>query len=278
MYHLLLLVSLIWAASFIAIKIALNYIDPYNLAFYRFLIATPIMLAIFRPSFRFNFKDFLGMIVLALSGVTLLYVIQFSALELTTATKASILINTSVMFTALLSYTFLKEEMNLKKVFGIFIAFFGVFLVVSNAQLNFTPNWGDILMVIDGLLWAVYTVLGKAMLNRFKAEHLTSYAFAFGTILLIPFALYEGLANPLTFPLPLTISILYLSILCSVFSYLIWYKALNVLQATNVAFFTYLIPLFTAILAYFIIGEEVTIFTALGGALIILGMYFVERD
>jgi len=277
MYHLLLLVSLIWAGSFIAIKVALNYIDPYNLAFYRFLIATPIMLAIFKPSFRISLRDLLKITILALSGVTLLYAIQFYALEITTATKASILINTCVIFTAILSYIFLKESMNFRKIVGIFIAFLGVFFVVSNCQIN-SINLGDVLMIIDGFLWAIYTVLGKVMLDRFKAEHLTTYAFFFGTIFLFPFALYNGLANPLTFEQSLILSILYLSIPCSVFAYLIWYRALNFLQATNVAFFTYLIPLFTAILAYLFIAEEVTIFTAIGGTLIILGMYFVERD
>ncbi len=277
MYHLLLLVSLIWAGSFIAIKVALNYIDPYNLAFYRFLIATPIMLAIFKPSFRISLRDLLKITILALSGVTLLYTIQFYALEITTATKASILINTCVIFTAILSYIFLKESMNFRKIVGIFIAFLGVFFVVSNCQIN-SINLGDVLMIIDGFLWAIYTVLGKVMLDRFRAEHLTTYAFFFGTIFLFPFALYKGLANPLTFELSLILSILYLSIPCSVFAYLIWYRALNFLKATNVAFFTYLIPLFTAILAYLFIAEEVTIFTAIGGTLIILGMYFVERD
>jgi len=167
--------------------------------------------------------------------------------------------------------------MNFRKIVGIFIAFLGVFFVVSNCQIN-SINLGDVLMIIDGFLWAIYTVLGKVMLDRFKAEHLTTYAFFFGTIFLFPFALYNGLANPLTFEQSLILSILYLSIPCSVFAYLIWYRALNFLKATNVAFFTYLIPLFTAILAYLFIAEEITIFTAIGGTLIILGMYFVERD
>ncbi|ADB58881.1 DMT family transporter [Archaeoglobus profundus] len=278
MYPLLLLVSLTWAGSFIAIKIALNYLDPCNLAFYRFLIATPIMLILFRPNLKIRLKDLPSLIILGLSGVTLLYVVQFTALELTTATKASILINTSVIFTAILSHIFLREGMNVRKILGILIAFLGVFLVVSNGQINFTPNLGDLLMIFDGLLWAIYTVLGKAMLKSYRVEHLTTYAFALGTAMLFPFALSKGLANPFEMSLGAILSLLYLSILCSVFAYLAWYYALKALPATNVAVFTYLIPLFTALLAYVLLKEEITMFTALGGILIVLGVYFVERD
>jgi drug/metabolite transporter (DMT)-like permease len=151
MYLLLLLVSLIWAGSFIAIKIALSQMDPYNLAFYRFLIATPILIVIFKPRLILNLREIAKFTILGLSGVTFMYVIQFSALELTTATKASILINTSAIFTALLSYLFLKEIINIKKLLGVLIAFLGVFLVVSNGEVNFKPNLGDLLMIFDGV-------------------------------------------------------------------------------------------------------------------------------
>jgi drug/metabolite transporter (DMT)-like permease len=69
-----------------------------------------------------------------------------------------------------------------------------------------------------------------------------------------------------------------LSILCSVFAYLAWYYALEKLPAINVAVFIYIIPLFTALLAYFLLREEITSFTVIGGILITLGVYFVERD
>ncbi len=278
MYLLLLLVSLIWAGSFIAIKIALNEMDPYNLALYRFLIATPILVAIFKPRLILNLREIAKFTILGLSGVTFMYVVQFTALELTTATKASILINTSAIFTALLSYLFLKEIISIKKLLGVLIAFLGVFLVVSNGEVNFKPNLGDLLMIFDGLLWAVYTVLGKEMLKSYKAEDLTTYAFITGTLLLFPFAFARGLKNPLQLTLPATLSILYLSILCSVFAYLAWYYALEKLPTINVAVFIYIIPLFTALLAYILLREEITSFTILGGILITLGVYFVEKD
>ncbi len=54
-------------------------------------------------------------------------------------------------------------------------------------------------MIFDGSSWAVYTILGKKLLEKNNPVSLTVYAFLFGSILLIPFAFYEGLANPLSF-------------------------------------------------------------------------------
>jgi drug/metabolite transporter (DMT)-like permease len=210
--------------------------------------------------------------------VTLLYVVQFLALKFTTATKTSILINTCVIFTAVISYRFLKERFTYLKMLGIIIAFFGVALIVSNGFENLSqPNIGDLLMIFDGFLWAVYTTLGKVMLNNYSAEELTSYAFSIGTLLLIPFALYEGLVNPFSLSINAILAVVYLSMFCSVFAYVAWYKALSEMNATNVAVFTYLIPLLTAVLAVTLLNEEIGFYTVLGGVVVISGVYLVER-
>ena len=110
---LLLVTMLIWAGSFIFIKIGLKELGPYNLAFYRFLLASPalILLTHFRGKLKpIDTRDLPAIIVLALTGVTLLYVVQFLALIYTTATNASILINTAVIFVAILSFLYYDEE------------------------------------------------------------------------------------------------------------------------------------------------------------------------
>ncbi|WP_456370433.1 EamA family transporter, partial [Geoglobus sp.] len=99
-----------------------------------------------------------------------------------------------------------------------------------------------------------------------------------GTVLLLPFAYVAGIASPATFSTMTWISIAFLALLCSVFGYVVWYSALSVMEATKVAVFVYLIPLFTAVMAYFALGEDIGLFTVLGGILIVLGVYLVERS
>lgn len=278
----LLFTMLVWAGSFISIKIGLREVKPYNLAFYRFALASPILfLAVYlkKRLQRIKVKDLVYFIALALTGVTLLYTVQFVALLYTTATNSSILINTSVIFVAFMSF-FLGEKFTKLKSAGVCLSFIGMVLIISKGKLEFFGSKtfvGDALMVFDGFLWASYTILGKNMLEKYNPDTLTTYAFAIGSILLFPFALFEGIANPFSLSITAWLSIAYLSLLCSVFAYMIWYSALRVMDATKVAVFVYIIPLFTAIMAFFVLGEEIDIFTALGGALIMLGVYLVER-
>ncbi len=280
---LLLITMLIWAGSFIAIKISLLELKPCNLAFYRFAIATPLLLLFIYASGKLqlpNRKDIPAILLLALTGVTMLYIVQFIALMYTTATNSSILINTSAIFVALMSI-FAGESLTKTKILGLFISFIGIMLIFSNGKIEFFTSktfLGDILMIFDGFLWAIYTVIGKNMLKRYNPYSLTFYAFLAGTIMLFPFAAAEGIANITSLKLSTWISVLYLSVLCSVVAYIIWYYALTVMDATKVAVFVYIIPLFTAIMAFIILKEQITQYTALGGLLIMLGVYLVERS
>jgi len=281
LYLVLLATMIFWAASFIFIKLSLREMSPFNLALYRFTIATPLLYIVMRRRISFpHLRDFPALIFLALSGVTLLYAIQFLALLYTTATNSSILMNTSAIFVSILSF-FLGERFSFKKLFGVLIAFTGVFLTVFRGAINFLSSEtliGDLLILFDAFLWALYTIAGKKLLNRYSSETLTFYAFLFGTVMLFPFAFYEGFAHPLNFSLILWTSLLFLSIFCSVIGYLAWYYALREMDATKVAVFIYLIPLITAIIAHIVLNEDVGILTAVGAVLVIFGVYLVEKS
>jgi|Deesub1362A_J573_1020465.scaffolds.fasta_scaffold00018_31 drug/metabolite transporter (DMT)-like permease len=283
----LLVVVLIWAGSFIFIKVGLREIGPYNLALYRYLISAPIMLCIlWKESGGFpkiDIKDLPIFIVLALTGVTLLYAVQFVAMEYTTATNSSILINTSVIFIAIMSFLFLNEKFTRLKAFGVLISFTGVGLILSNGSLSLTELFGrdtfvgDVLMVLDGFIWAIYTITGKKLIGRYSPNTIIAVSFVIGALLLFPFAIYERLINPFFLSLTSWISILYLAILSSVVAYIVWFRALEVMNATNVAVFVYLIPLFTVVMAIPVLGEKIGIFTVAGGLLIMMGVYLTER-
>lgn len=281
-YNLLLLITaIIWAGSFIYIKIGLRELGPFNLAFYRYLFATPVIILYVIAKNKFSppkRSDLSKIIVLSLTGVTLLYVLQFFALNFTTATNASILINSSTLFVVILTVIF-GERITLLRISGIFIAFIGMMMVISKGSFDiFTSKTmiGDMLMISDGFLWALYTLIGKDILKRYDPENLTANVFIFGTLFLFPFAIYEDLASPVRFSTDLLISILYLSILCSVFGYAAWYYVLKKRDATIVAAYVYLIPLFTSIMAHYFLQEEITTFTAIGGFFTIFGILFAE--
>jgi len=277
-----------WAASFIFIKVGLAEIPPITLAFIRFTVAFPVMVLITlltgsNRGEKFRFKeDFVSFSILALTGVTLLYMFQFYSLRYTTASTGSILINTTVIFMAILSAAFLKEKLNASKIAGILVAFFGLFIIVSNLRLdifNLNPQelLGDGLMIASAIIWAIYSIYSKKILQSHSPIIATTIVFGLGALYLAPFTLVE---SPSLTVMRVTwlgcISILYLALVCSSFAYVAWNRALSKVETVKAGMFLYLIPIITTILSHFFLGEEIGIATVVGGAFILIGVYLTE--
>ncbi len=134
LHALLLLVTMVVrAGSFTFIKIGLRELGPYNLAFYRFILASTVLvlLTYFRGKLKpIDRRDIPLIVILALTGVRVLYVVQFLALTYTTATNASILINAAVIFVASISFLY-GERFTKTKAIGVVLSFIGVIMIVS---------------------------------------------------------------------------------------------------------------------------------------------------
>lgn len=282
----LTLVMLFWAASWIFIKFALREIPPFSLAFLRFLIASPLIFLIAlitKKRLKISLREIPIYSILALSGVTLLYIVEFFGLNYTTAINASILINLSVIFIALFALFFLKEKLKKKEWLGIIISFIGVFFVISQGSfLTFMDEEtfiGDMLYIISAFLWMIYTIIGKKFLERKDPLIATTHTFILGTLFLFPFALYDNFLSYIPeISFISWVSILFLAVFCSVLAYVVWFQIIKEEEASKVAVFIYLIPLFTAILANIFLKEEITSFIVLGGALVIYGVYLTESQ
>jgi len=285
---MLLSVVLIWAGSFIFIKIGLREIPPITLALLRFAVAFPILAIIsltdkkkkkVKIAWRKNFYSFTA---LALTGSTLLYIFQFYSLKFLTAAAGAIIINTTVIFMALLSVAFLKESLNKKMFLGILLAFSGVFMVMSGGSLGFfrfepLEFIGGILMILSAFCWAVYSVLSKKVLQVYSPLTTNAIVFGLGTLYLVPLSLTESPLEALLHASWLSwLSVLYLAILSSALAYVLWSKALARLDMAKVGVFLYGIPALTMILSSTFLGEAITPIEISGLTLVISGVYLTE--
>jgi drug/metabolite transporter (DMT)-like permease len=283
---ILVLVSFVWAGSFIVVKTITEEINPIDLGFLRFLIATPLMfliLLIRKKRVHIPLKELPSLSILGLTGVTLLYIFQFVGINYTNASTSAVLINTNVIFIALLSAFILKETLSKKRITGISLSFFGVIIIVlSNLQEeNFNLNniffIGSILILLSALCWAIYSIVGKQLLKKYDTLTVTTYAFGLGILFYIPFIFSDIISTIQKISLNGVIAILYLAILCSIFGYMGWYYALKKIEASKAAVFLNLIPLFAIIMSYFL-GENIAIFFLLGATLIIYGVYLTQKS
>lgn len=281
----LLALVFIWSGSWIAIKWGLTEIPPYSLTFFRFLFACPVIVAITyylegKKSLRITKKDVVTFSLLGLLGVTLVQSFQIFALKYTTAINSSILINFNVPSIAIFAAIFLDESISKRTILGILIYFIGAVIIVINGAISGFQqiNSGDILIVITGILWGAYSIAGKKTMNKRTPLATTSFTFIFGTLFLFPLALFESKFSFVGNITGLGIgSILYLSLLCSVFAYIFWNRSMKFEKVSNAAMFLYLIPLVTSVMAWFLLGEKITAYTIIGGALVIFGVYMAEK-
>jgi len=283
---LLILVSLAWAGSFVAVRLTYKEISPINLGFLRFFIATPIMILILllrKKKTRIPSKELLPLSILGLTGVTLLYIFQFIGIAYTTASTSAVLINTNVIFIAILSTIFLKERFSLKKSAGVLLSFFGVIVVIlaqiSNEEITFSDTFliGCIFVIFSAVCWAIYSVVGKRIIIKYDSFTVTTYAFALGTVFFLPIVFPEIIAVIQNISFNGWIAVLYLSLICSVFAYFAWYYVLSKNEAGSSAVFLNLIPLFTITLSFFV-GEIPTALFLVGAILIIYGVYLAQKN
>ncbi|MDG6228449.1 MAG: DMT family transporter [Candidatus Thermoplasmatota archaeon] len=288
MFIILLLIfsSLTWAGSFVAVRLVYTDLSPLYLGFLRFVVAAPLMVlatALLKKPLFLPKKELPSLFVLSLTGVTLLYIFQFFGVAYTTAATASVLINTNVLFISFFSLLFLKEQFTKKKTAGILLSFAGVILVVYAQMTNDTILvdsmflFGCLLVLLSAICWAVYSIVGKRLLARYDPFTVTTNVFIVGVLLYVPLVMPGVFSAVIRITIPSLIAILYLGLFCSVFAYAAWYYALKHQQAAESAVFLTLIPLFTMILSFFIIGERPTLLFFLGAAFIMYGVYLTQK-
>ncbi len=284
-YHAIAILTVsIWGVTFVSTKVLIGHgLSPVEIFFYRFVLAYVCIWFISpRKLFADNLKDELWMAAAGLSGGTLYFVAENTALGLTLASNVSLIICTTPIMTAFLLH-FVNKEDKLKKnlLIGSFIALFGVALVVFNGSFVLKLNpLGDILTLIAAFMWAFYCLILRRMNTKYSTVFFTRKVFFYGIITLIPFIPF----NPIHFDMeillqPLVISnLLFLGIVASLLCFIMWNSVVKEIGAVYATNYLYLVPLVTMITSAIVINEKITLITIAGSCLIILGVYLAERQ
>jgi len=283
-FLMLSVVVFLWGSSFALLKLGLEEISPINLAFLRFLLVLPFFTAFayFRDKHVFDksfFRDWKILSILGLTGVTLYHVFQNLGLRFTTASNSSLIISANPVFIALLDHFYLKEEMTLKRVFGITLAFFGIILIIGPLRLAFNPMGviGDLLSLGAGLSWAFYSVFGKKILANYGAQRVTMFSMIFGTLFLFPILLVsEKPALPTS--IWIWFLLIILSLFCSGMAYFFWYKALEEVSPTKAGVSLFFLPIVSVLVARLVLLESLDTSFIMGALLVMLGVVITERS
>lgn len=285
------LAIMFWGASFVATKIVLRDVAPLTVIVLRFGLGVIVLACVVAARRQFallHTSDLGWLIFLGLNGITVHQLLQANGLVTTSAINSGWIVALTPVFTALLARLILREPFGWVRVLGLALATCGAFLVISRGEmsrglLNIPATPGDFLMLVSAPNWALFTVLSKRIVNPTRGgvspALMLTYVMAFGWLAILP--LFLGARGWLDFP-RLTVAgwggILFLGVLCSGVAYTFWYDALEAAGASQVAAFLYLEPIVTVIVASTLIGERASWATLVGGAIILFGVWLVNRQ
>lgn len=283
-YIMMTFAAVFWAGAFIAGKLGVNEFTPLELTFLRFLFASIIIFTIMinKEKDWMIKKEDIGIVILTgLIGMVGYHLLFFKSLQYTTAVNASIIAATNPILTTLLAVIFAGEKINIKKAILIIIAFVGVILTLTNWDIsiiyNFSFNIGDIIMLSAVFCWALYTILVKNIVNKYSPLILTTYCFIICTAIVCPFAVYGGIVTKLArVSLVSWASVIYMAIFPSVIGYLIQQISIQKIGASKSSLFVNLVPVFSVILAYFVLNEVVGVLRIISGGIIIAAVILIQ--
>jgi drug/metabolite transporter (DMT)-like permease len=276
----------VWGGSFIATKIALRDIAPLSVVWIRFLIGVTVLAAAVKARGQFALpspKDLAYFALLGGIGITFHQWLQSTGLQTAQASTTAWIVASTPIFMALLGWLFLRERLTALRVFGILLAAGGVLLVVSRGDLAALSLGcfgapGDALILISSPNWAIFSTLSRGGLQRHPAARMMLYVMGFGWLLTSLFFFSgPGLGDLARLTLDGWLAVAFLGLACSGLAYIFWYDALQALPAAQVGAFLYLEPLVTVFAAALMLAEPLTLATLLGGVVILLGVWLVNR-
>ncbi|MGQ7817371.1 DMT family transporter [Metapseudomonas furukawaii] len=284
----LLLASLCWAGNALVARAFHDAIPPFTLSFWRWTLALAILLPfVARPMWQHRAQ--LRQAGWRLLLVATLGICNFSVL-LYFAARTTVAINLTLLNTCLPLATFigagilLNEWPKRRAWLGMIVATVGLLVLIaqgSGAQLiALTFNPGDLIMLAAVIDWALYTLLLRRWSTYFQLPPLVLLGamIVCGVTLLLPGYLLE-LASGQHFEPTVDnfAAIGYTGVAASLLAYLLWNHGIRVLGVAKAVLTNYLMPVFTALLGYLLLGEGLQAYHWLGGAMIFAGLLLATR-
>ena len=279
LWHLLAVgVVAVWGTTFVNTKILYNSgLTPSEIFFLRFLIAyVAIWFISPRKLFANSWRDEGTMLLLGITGGSLFFVAENSAVALTYVNNVSFITSTSPLVTVILGIVFVKSiKATWTLIVGSLIALVGVGLVIFNGSfiLHLNP-WGDLLALLTAVCWAVYTLLMKRVSERYSAVFITRKLFFYGLLTVLPMFLIDpwtvSLATLLT-P-KVAFNLLLLGLVASFLCFALWTVVIERLGVMTASNYQYLNPITTVVASAIWLSEPMTAITYIGSALILIGV------
>ncbi len=276
---LIVLTALVWGVNFPVSKYVLAYLPPMFFASVRFFLASGILFLVLAARGKrsaIGGRDFFQLLGLGILGVTLFQLLWANGLTLTEASTASILLNTSPVWTAVLA-SLSGQRQSARGIAGIIACFLGTFLVINNSLTRLTLGGGTLtgnaMFIGAAILWALYSMLGCGPMIRLGPLKTTAWAMLLGSILLFPIGLMEVRGAGLALvPATAWTGFAFTIVIPGAIGYVWWYEGIRALGVARVMIYSYLVPVFAVITAVLFLGEHFSTAEFVGAVIVFAGV------
>jgi drug/metabolite transporter (DMT)-like permease len=279
---LLALAALCWSGNHIVGRAVAGHVPPFGIALLRWLLPIGFVWILARPYIADDWpviKRHIGIVLfLGLLGGTLFTAGQYVGLQFTTALNVSVLNSLSPVMIIGAGALFFRDPLTWLQGVGISLSLCGVLVIIARGDVTHLKdldfNWGDLIIVFNMAVWAVYSVYLRLRPN----VHLMSFtlvSFIVAVIGSAPFAIAEHFVGiRFTFDWTTILAVLFVAAFPGFLSFILWIKGVEAIGTNRASPFIHLVPLYSAVLASTFLGERLQLFHVAGFLLILAGIWF----
>ena len=281
-----------WALTPVIGEYLIDYnrqLSPYQLAFFRYFLAAVALYFILIFQQKVKNKEILDSLknkwpkyILVSVMSALMPVLLFLAVENTSASSASFLLNSNIILIPIFAIIFLKEKMKKNYIIGIVVSTVGLFLVIFDnnllalADLSLDTIIGNLLAFGSGFFWALYTVFLKKFFADENPILVTFISLLMGSLYLVFFAFAIPPYVNMTLDILGIALVLVIAVLSTSVAYSFWLSLLKILPTTQTGIIQSFVPMTSVLLSFIFLNESISYIFGIGGALIIIGIIIVE--
>lgn len=281
----LLAATVFWGATPTIGRILAHHEAPLVVVGGRFFVA-----AVFLLWFAWVRRQFIPiprrllwrLVVLGVTGIFLHNSLMYKGLEYTSATTASIILALIAIQVVILDLLLYRRWPDRLAVAGVVLAFLGTAFVITDGHIltlfSIGFGRGEVLVFLSALTWAIYSVVGREVLQDYPALIVTTYATLIGLLFFLPFFLVRPDVILAVYSDTTALAyIFFLGYVGSALGFLWYYQAVVEMGTVGASIYMNLIPVFGVISAAIFLGEQVDTAVLGGGALVLAGVMLVNR-
>lgn len=283
-YHLLAVATIVvWGTTFVSTKILINSgLSPEEICLCRFILAY-ICIWIFGPKrlFADNIKDEATLALLGVTGGTLYFLTENTALEFLPVADVTFLTSGTPIFMGIIMSIFFRDYKltPMQWVYSV-IAFIGVAIVIySGSQGMHFSLVGDLLCIGASLSWCIYSVFVRKIGDKYPTLYMSRKIFFYGSISMIPFFLINPFDATIDIFLKPEVwgNLIFLGVIASMVCFTTWNLSIKKLGTVITTNYMYINPVVSILSAVIILGESVSLMSVIGCLIILVSVYLIQK-